>query len=63
MSIRSKPSSKEYQEGWERIFAAQRLMCSECKGAGYTVELTADGEDWDFELCSVCDGTGTNTKT
>ena len=55
MTIRSRSSSKEYQDGWDRIFAAQRLMCPICEGTGLEMKQS-DG--FDYFKCIACNGTG-----
>ena len=63
MSIRSKPASKEYKDGWDRIFTAQQLMCPICEGTGDADCWMSANEPSRIIKCPVCKGTGRNTKT
>ena len=63
MTIRSKPASKEYRDGWDKIFIAHALRCKLCDGAGGACGSFQEGEQLYWIKCFDCNGTGKQTKT
>lgn len=52
-AIISKPSTKAYEDGWDRIFGKKEIDCDECEdGKWYDASHGAN------RTCQKCEGTG-----